>query len=245
MGVPFPVQHFKLPALTRAQMAEVDRLAISEFNISLLQMMENAGRSLAHLGRVLYLKNECRGKKVTVIAGTGGNGGGVLAAARRLHIWGAQVAIVLTRELDAYEGATRHQLSAIQEMGVVIFQKPPVHADLVLDGLVGYSLDGAPTGPVAQLIRWINQQISPVLAMDMPSGLDPDTGVPHDPCVRASATLTLALPKVGLLKPPAKPYIGELYLADISIPGALYISPSLDMEVGPIFHQGDILRLAY
>jgi hypothetical protein len=91
--------------------------------------------------------------------------------------------------------------------------------DLIVDALIGYSLTGDPAEPFACLIRWANAQPAPVLSLDTPSGLDVTTGVPARPCVRATATLTLALPKTGL---PGAREAGHLYLADISVPPLLY-----------------------
>jgi len=116
-------------------------------------------------------------------------------------------------------------------------------ADLVIDGLVGYSLRGTPRGAVADLIRMANAQVSPVLSLDVPSGLDATSGDVLDPAVRATATLTLALPKVGLRAPGAQDHVGELYLGDIGVPPSLYAGPSLGLTVGAIFAAGDIVRL--
>jgi NAD(P)H-hydrate epimerase len=112
-----------------------------------------------------------------------------------------------------------------------------------VDGVIGYSLKGSPRGAAAELIRWANAQDAPVLALDIPSGIDAATGNGFDPAIRASATLTLALPKEGLRAPGAERYVGELYLADIGVPPSLYGGPSLGLSVGPIFAESDILRL--
>jgi NAD(P)H-hydrate epimerase len=113
----------------------------------------------------------------------------------------------------------------------------------VIDGLVGYRLAGPLRGAVAELVRWANAQAAPVLALDVPSGLDSTTGALSDPTVRAAATLTLALPKVGLQAAAAAPFVGELYLADIGVPPALYEGLGLAAPVGPLFAQSDLLRL--
>ena len=115
-------------------------------------------------------------------------------------------------------------------------------ADIVLDGVIGYSLEGAPRGDAGALIRWANAQPSPVLSLDSPSGIDTTTGTISDPAIRATATMTLALPKEGLRAPDVQAHVGELYLADISVPAELY-KRFLDIEVGPIFAKSDILRL--
>jgi len=114
---------------------------------------------------------------------------------------------------------------------------------LIIDGLLGYSLQGAPRDGAAKLIQWAWQQSAPVLALDVPSGIDATSGRVYDPAIRAAATMTLALPKEGLRAPGAMPLVGELYLADISVPPALYAGPQLQLEVGSIFVQSDIVRL--
>lgn len=236
-----------LPYLTTEQMREVDRAMIEDYGIQLIQMMENAGRTLAHLARVRFLDSDPKGKQVVVLSGTGGNGGGALVSARRLHNYGATVRVVTAKEDDALAPVPRQQLDILRQMGVTIssIQAPEVagDADLIIDGLIGYSLRGAPRGAAAKLIRWANAQAAPLLALDTPSGLDTTTGIAQDPTIRATATMTLALPKEGLRTPGVEAYVGELYLADISVPPDLYARPPLNLDVGPIFASGDILRL--
>ena len=115
--------------------------------------------------------------------------------------------------------------------------------DLILDGLIGYSLKGAPYGLIAELIRWANDCGSPLLSLDTPSGLDTTTGTVFEPAIRAAATMTLALPKAGLHAPRGCANVGELYLADISVPPALYTQPTLALDVGPLFAEADIVRI--
>jgi NAD(P)H-hydrate epimerase len=116
--------------------------------------------------------------------------------------------------------------------------------DLIVDGVIGYSLSGAPRGGAAQLIAWANEQGTPVLSLDAPSGLDSTSGAAFEPAVRAAATLTLALPKHGLQMPGSAEYVGELYLADISVPPSLYAAPGVDVKVEHIFATSEIVRLA-
>ena len=93
-------------------------------------------------------------------------------------------------------------------------------------------------------VPWItNAHAAPVLSLDVPSGIDAGSGRVFDPAVRATATLTLALPKVGLREPAAENFVGDLYLADIGVPPQLYAAPALGLEIGPIFAAGDILLL--
>ena len=120
---------------------------------------------------------------------------------------------------------------------------PPVSYDLVIDGIIGYSLKGSPKAGAAKLIDWANAQRAPVLSLDVPSGLDLTDGENYEPTVQAAATLTLALPKEGLFMGSSSRFVGELYLADISVPPQLYADTSLDIRVGPIFSQGNILQI--
>lgn len=234
-----------VPAVTAAQMREVDRTMIEDLGISLLQMMENAGRAFAELTR-MQLSGLSR-RRVVVLAGRGGNGGGGMAAARRLAIWGMEARVVLAHAESALAEAPAHQLASLREIGV------PVHlpseaaglmheADVVLDALLGYSLDGPPRESEAGLIRTANSHGLPIIALDLPSGLDPDRGVPSDPTICATHTLALALPKVGVLRPEAASSVGELWLADISVPPTAYAK--FGISPGPLFAESDLIRLA-
>lgn len=237
-----------VPYLTTQQMVEVDRAMIEDYHIELIQMMENAGRNLAHLARELFFDGDPRGRSVVVMAGTGGNGGGAMVAARRLHGYGALVGVFLPRPQEDIAPIPDHQLDALHRMGMLVrpasdlVRIDPV--DLVLDGVIGYSLKGAPKDAAAEMIRWANGQDAPILALDAPSGVDATTGTVFDPAIRATVTMTLALPKEGFLKPGAEANVGALYLADISVPPGLYAGPQLGLDVGPIFAEHDIVRLS-
>jgi len=245
--LPMPESPITIPAITTDQMRAVDRLMVETYGIELLQMMENAGRQLAHLARRRFLDGDPRGQSVVVLAGTGGNGGGGLVAARRLQGWGANVHVVTTRATDAYEGVPAHQLRILQKMdlSIQLAEDDPVLPDaaLVLDALIGYSLSGDPRGAAATLIRAANNHSAPMLSLDVPSGLDATTGTVHAPAVRADATMTLALPKVGLGKEDARKTVGALFLADIGVPPSLYAAPEVDQDVGSLFARHDLLTL--
>ncbi len=236
-----------IPWVTSRQMLEVDRAMVEDLGIQLLQMMENAGRCLADLARVRFLDGDPRGKTVVVLAGTGGNGGGALVCTRRLIGWGASPRVFVTREDAEFDPVPKYQLEILRRMGAPIgaaeevASAPP--ADLVIDGLIGYGLHGAPRDPAAAMIRWAAAQDAPVLSLDVPSGIDASTGRVFETAIRATATLTLALPKLGLKAPGVEPLVGELYLADIGVPPALYAIPSLGLEVGPVFAVSDVVRL--
>ncbi|MFV9673260.1 MAG: NAD(P)H-hydrate epimerase, partial [Acidimicrobiia bacterium] len=195
----------EVPFLTTDQMIEVDRAMMEDYRIDLVRMMENAGRNLAHLARERFLGGNPRGHRVVVLAGTGGNGGGALVAARRLHNYGAIVSVFVTKPDDEFTPVPGQQLDLLRRMGLTVGSADGVEAvgtlDVVLDGVIGYSLQGAPRGEAGTLIRWANEQGAPVLSLDAPSGVDTTTGTVFEPAIRATATMTLALPKEGLRVP--------------------------------------------
>ena len=147
-GETFPRAPASLPWLTTAQMIEVDRIMIDDLGIGLAQMMESAGRDLAQLTRVRFLGGDPRGRRVVVLAGPGGNGGGALVAARRLHGWGADVTVVTTSPRDRFVGVPAQQLDRVGRLGVPCHGADDIEMlgsfDVVLDGVIGYSLIGAP-----------------------------------------------------------------------------------------------------
>lgn len=223
-----------VPSLTADQMREVDRVMIEELHITLVQMMENAGRSLAELAIRRFDP-----AAVLVLAGPGGNGGGGLVAARHLANRGCAVHVVLATTRERLREVPAHQLDILERMGVRTAPEP-VAADLIVDAMLGYSLQGEPRGRAAELIRWANISSAPVLSLDCPSGLDVTTGRAADPCVQATATMTLALPKVGLL---SSSETGDLYLADISVPAAVYRDLGLEVPHG-LFAADSVLPVA-
>ena len=232
-----------LPLLSTTQMRTVDRLLVDVYHLHPLQMMENAGRNLALLAKQL-LDHDTIDRPIVVLAGRGNNGGGGLAAARHLLNWGAWVQIVLTHPVADYQGAPAQQLTILQAMGAPMawaeegWELPP--ADLLIDALIGYGLQDAPHGKTRDLIQLANSNRAPILSLDAPSGLDTTTGHLFTPHIQANATLTLALPKAGLVTGAAA--CGDLYLADIGVPPQLYTEIGLDIP--PLFAQDPILPLA-
>jgi len=224
-------------------MVEVDRLMIEEYGIQLIQMMENAGRNLAEQARRM-LEGSISRRRIVVLCGAGNNGGGGMVAARHLHNWGAAVRVILAgeaRKLKDVPALQWHSLRAMGVAGTVPAIEDTDAPELIVDAIIGYGLEGDPRGTAATWIGWANTWTCPVLALDAPSGLDTTTGNAGNPCVRASATLTLALPKTGLLAAQARPYVGELFLADIGVPPVLY--RRLGIEVGFIFAEDSIVKL--
>jgi NAD(P)H-hydrate epimerase len=212
-----------VPAVTAEQMREIDRIAIEETGPNLFQMMENAGRSLATL-TIDLLGTDWREAKIIVLAGTGGNGGGGICAARHLSNHRANVTLVLA-DPAALGEVPRWQQAIYQNTDGRIADDPErLQPDLVIDALIGYGLRSAPRGRFAELIRWANASGQQILALDVPSGIDATTGETPGEVTHAAWTLTLALPKTGLL--PER--TGALYLADIGIPERTYRRANID-----------------
>jgi NAD(P)H-hydrate epimerase len=235
-----------IPYLSLENMIQVDRLMVDQLGIHLSQMMENVGRSLAELARSRFLAGDPGEKRICILAGSGGNGGGAMVCARHLSNGGAAVQLYLTKPEDQLTGVNRIQVEILQKIGTIqaTADLPPIsyQPDLIVDGIIGYNLNGAAMGRAAQLINWANAQLTPILALDLPSGLHANTGEVFTPVIKATATMTLALPKLGL-KNPAQPVVGELYLADIGVPPGLYANPSINLQVGSIFSEKSIIRL--
>ena len=216
----------EVPAVTTDQMREVDRVAIEEIGPNLYQMMENAGRNLA-LMVIDTLGADWATVPIAVLAGTGGNGGGGICAARHLANRGADVTVVISDEdrltpvpaeqLVVYRG-TSGGLRRIDELDAL---RPA----LIVDAIIGYSLGGAPRGIAGTMIDWIGRQSVPVVSLDVPSGVDSTTGEVPGSHVQATVTLTLALPKTGLDAVAA----GDLWLADIGIPREVFRRVGIDV----------------
>jgi len=202
--------------VTEAEMIEVDRVMVEDLGIDLVQMMENAGRNLARFAIDRYGP-----ERVVVCAGSGGNGGGGMVAARHLANRGVEVGVVLSRPRDDFVGVPARQLTILERIGVGVLSAvgdTVGSCDLLIDALIGYSLQGAPRGRSLDLIEAMNAADSPVLALDIPSGVDATTGETPGALVFADATLTLAAPKTGLRTAAG---VGDLFVADISVPPAV------------------------
>ena len=165
-----------------------------------------------------------------------------MVAARHLHNRGVDVKIGLATNPSCMKEIPLHQWNILLNMNIQRAEMGDISkADLIIDALIGYGIRGNPQGEAAEWILRANHSGAPILSLDSPSGLDATSGLPGEPCMRATATLTLALPKEGLLKESAKNFVGELYLADISVPPELY--RRLGLQIGPIFTQDTIVKL--
>ncbi len=226
-----------MPSATAAQMAEADRIASEELGIPLELLMENASHQIAVAAR-LFLGGVA-GKRIVAFAGRGNNGGDALGALRHLTGWGASVGVVLSGPAERLRPLARRQRDILANLGVT--HAEAVDADLLIDGLLGYSVSGPPRDAVADLIRAANASRLPILAVDLPSGLHPDTGEPLGVTIRAALTVTLALPKRGLIATRSHALVGELLLADIGVPPQAF--DRLTIETRGLFESGDLLRI--
>lgn len=204
-----------VPAVTADEMRSIDTLATDSLGLSLLQMMENAGRNVAE--HIL----EATTGPVLVIAGDGGNGGGGLACARHLHNHGRPVSILLYRDARDTTGAAATQYNILDQLDVPASSTPESElepdASVIVDAIIGYGLSGPPRGSPRKLITSINKTDATVVSLDVPSGLDATTGTTPGQRVESDHVLTLALPKTGLHQLDC-----SLSLADISIPASVF-----------------------
>ena len=209
-----------VPSVTAVEMAEVDRVAVEEFGLGIIQMMEHAGRTLSRIAI------ESDADRITVVAGGGGNGGGGLACARHLAARDRLHRVVLDRSPATYEGAPATQLRLLERMDIELVDAAATpddsaaaitDADRIIDALIGYGLTGPPRGIAAELIAAIESAAAPVTALDIPSGVDATTGEAAGAVVTPGTTVTLAVPKSGLL-----PLDHRLVCADLGVPAGVY-----------------------
>ncbi len=232
------------PWLTTDRMREVDRLMIEKYGITLLQMMENAGRNLADFSVSLLKKPRGR---ILISAGKGHNGGGGLTAARHLYNRGWQVTVWLPYPDSKLKPVTAHQLNILKHLGVEIISDPSCMRDLtpfhlIIDALVGYGLKGELRETESRLVSVLNRRNIPLISLDAPTGLDTDDGANRGG-IKADCTLTLAYPKTGLGMSGAKAFTGELLVGDISVPPEVYEEVGIDNH--PIFSKSPILHLEH
>jgi NAD(P)H-hydrate epimerase len=212
-------------------MRELDRRTIQERGIPAEALMNRAGLGVAHCVRRLRRLASCEEQAVVLVAGRGNNGGDAFAAARHLAAWQVPVRVLLAGRADAVSGTAGVHLRLLADSGVPVEEKPdsadwapascrPVRPrGVVVDGLLGTGFSGSPRGVVRDAMNWIQAgaDTNRIVSIDMPSGLDADTGT-GDHVVCADVTVTLGLPKRGLLFPSALEWIGQVRTVDIGIP---------------------------
>lgn len=239
-----------VPAVTAGQMREIQRVAQEEYGLDILQMAEVGGRACATLA-LQMLGGRGRGQRIIILAGGGNKGASGLAAARHLLNWGFKVEPVLADVESESSFAVRRALGICRASGImepgddesseIELEDQLLSADLVIDALVGYGLEGPPVGISAATTELAVASRKPILALDIPTGVNATSGVVSTPAIRAVTTLMLDLPKRGVLELSARANVGELFLADLGIP--ISVHERLGIAVGPVFNEGPLVRL--
>lgn len=205
----------------KQQMQQMEQKAV-ERGVSMEQLMEYAGGAAA---RFVQRKYELRGKRVTILCGKGNNGGDGYVVARLLRECGAYVSVVLAEGFpatdlsrQAYGRMGAGVISADWEREPRAVRQAVSDADIIIDGLYGFGFHGAVPEYIGVLIQLANQSRAPVIALDIPSGVECDTGAVHGPCIQADYTVTFTVPKVGHILYPGREYCGQVVPAAAGIP---------------------------
>ncbi len=213
--------------LTAEEMQKLDRTAINELGIPGVVLMENAGLQVMEI--IFKIIGDPQGKTVTIFTGKGNNGGDGFVVARHLLNAGAQVKVLMFAEIEDIAGDAKINLNILQKMGHKVYpvtnpnslnviKLALVYTDLVVDAIFGTGFKGSVPDHIGKAIEMINQSGKPVVSVDIPSGLEANTGKAHGLCIKATGTVTFAQAKVGLVIQQGPEYVGELTVADISIP---------------------------
>lgn len=214
-----------MKTVSAAEMRELDRRTMEEFGTPGEELMRRAGQGVAEA--VLDLPGLRGGTGVLMIAGTGNNGGDVFAAAADLSQTDLDIEVWICGTRSKLSGDAGRHLDRMMRAGILPKELhsendfvPKTDPDLIVDGLLGTGSKGAPRGLMGPLVEWINAEAryAAILSIDLPSGIDADSGTAAGPAVRADRTVTMALPKTGLIRPEALPYVGSLDIIDIGIP---------------------------
>jgi NAD(P)H-hydrate epimerase len=208
--------------LTRAQVREIDRRCIEEYHIPGIVLMENAARAAAALA--LRLMNDHATSTAAILCGGGNNGGDGLAIARHLHNAGMTVRIHLATDPARYSGDALTNWRIVEAMNLSVEAAHPqtikrIASALIVDAIFGTGLSSPARDPFPEIVGAIKTTGCPVLAIDVPSGLDCDTGRPMGHCVQAHSTITFVAEKVGF--PNARQYLGDTFVGDIGCPREL------------------------
>jgi NAD(P)H-hydrate epimerase len=227
-------------------MRAFDAYAMKECRVPSIVLMENAGRGATDVLCAAMLGNRVKNARITVVCGTGNNGGDGLVLARHLRLRGAHPRVLVCGAREKVSGDAKTNLDALEGVGVPIKFDATAsdvatgETDVFVDALFGTGLDRPVTGALADVIRAITTLRLPTLAIDLPSGIDADTGQPLGVAVRATHTVTFAHPKMGLLTPEGAASSGVLHVVDIGVP------PHLVEKVGAsaqLVEEGDVASL--
>jgi NAD(P)H-hydrate epimerase len=216
-----------MTTLTRDQVRELDRRAIEEFGVPGIVLMENAGRNAAEI----LMRHNRERAPVVVVCGKGNNGGDGFVLARHLDNAGWPVSVWALTTLGDLRGDAATNAEIARRSGISQFAEPSIsenglyrlqaHRGWIVDAMFGTGLSGPLGAPFDSVIAAINAGAARVLAIDIPSGLDCDTGEPLGPAIRAGHTVTFVAPKCGFANPAAAEWLGTLHVVGIGAPRAL------------------------
>jgi len=235
-------------SLTREQVRAVDLQAIGDYSLPGIVLMENAGRNAAHLLHALASVAIFPAPwRVTIACGRGNNGGDGFVMARHLENLGAEIKILLASDPSVYRGdaAINHAVAVRAGIAINQLESAPVSewsaalagSDWIVDALLGTGSSGAPRGGIATAIEAINLARDPrgpdaraqkIFAVDIPSGLDCDTGRAAGDCVRADVTATFVARKIGFDTPGASAFTGAVHVLDIGVPRRLLVATGVE-----------------
>ncbi|MBN2583666.1 MAG: NAD(P)H-hydrate epimerase [Planctomycetes bacterium] len=215
--------------MTRDEVREFDRRAIEDVGVPGIVLMENAGRQAADAAEQML--RDAGGRRAVIVAGRGNNGGDGFVIARHLATRGYEARVLLVADPGKISGDAATNLAVLGPLGIEVrplagdadevrtaILRAAEEADVVIDALLGTGLQGNVREPHLSAIEAMNASGRPVLAVDIPSGLDADTGLPQGAAVVARTTITFAATKLGFLSPEAAAFVGRLAVADIGVP---------------------------
>ncbi len=220
-----------MKVVTSEEMREIDKVAIEQYGISSAVLMERAGLSVA-----LKVKELLPYKKMLILCGSGNNGGDGLVAARNLHNWGFKVNVLMFAKKNILSSDCNKQYQIAKDMGIKIefrssIEKGDLHGAVVIDAIFGTGLSRPVNENLTDVFTFINNSESPVISVDIPSGISSDTGTILGGAIKADYTVTFGLPKRGHFLYPGAEYTGRLFVEDIGFPARLLSSDKLNVEL--------------
>lgn len=233
-----------MKVVTSSQMRELDRRMIKDFGVPGEVLMERAGAGVADVVQCLARMSGYVRPSVHLFAGRGNNGGDAFVAARCLKEWDIEVDVWLAGASDEITGDALKHLIKMKASGIALKEIPTIEdwedvslpghgADIIVDGILGTGITGPARGPAAGAIKYINElaERSLVVSIDVPSGLNSDTGRVEGGAVKADVTVTIGLPKIGLLDPCAINYVGTIEVVDLGMPDELISHLGANLEL--------------